>query len=69
MALKLENPNEKLSLETLKLLKRQRHDFLNHLQIIHSLIILDKSPRALEYIEEVAKNSNWLEKSISDNTE
>ncbi|MDL2280997.1 Spo0B domain-containing protein [Selenomonadales bacterium OttesenSCG-928-I06] len=69
MALKLENPSEKLSLETLKLLRRQRHDFLNHLQIIHSLIVLDKSPKALEYIEEIAKDPNWLEKTISDNTE
>lgn len=32
----------------------QRHDFMNHVQIIHSLLQMGKSDRALKYIENMA---------------
>lgn len=34
-------------------LRAQRHDFLNHLQVVHSLIELDEYEDAKEYIEKV----------------
>jgi hypothetical protein len=36
----------------MSLLRRQRHDFLNHLQIISALAQLNKTERILEYIEQ-----------------
>lgn len=37
-------------------IRAQRHDFMNHLQVVHSLIELGESPEALEYIERVYGN-------------
>jgi len=38
--------------QMMSLLRRQRHDFLNHLQIISALAQLNKTERILEYIEQ-----------------
>ena len=46
--------------EVIRLLKIQRHDFVNHLQVIHAMIQLGKSEKALFYIEELAKNPSTL---------
>ncbi|BBB89740.1 MAG TPA: Spo0B domain-containing protein [Methylomusa anaerophila] len=42
--------------EVMKLLRVQRHDFLNHLQVIHAMIQLGKSDKALQYIEKLAQD-------------
>ncbi|MGI6172919.1 MAG: sensor histidine kinase [Christensenellales bacterium] len=34
-------------------LRKQRHDFMNHLQVVYSLLELDSQKEALEYIEQV----------------
>jgi hypothetical protein len=38
-----------------EILRKQRHDFLNHLQVIYGLLQLHKTERALEYIEGMLK--------------
>ncbi len=37
--------------EAIMLLRRQRHDFLNHMQIIYSCLELKKWDKAMEYIQ------------------
>lgn len=38
------------------LLRAQRHDFMNHLQVVHSLIGMDEYESASEYIEKVYRD-------------
>lgn len=42
--------------DLLDILRVQRHDFMNHLQVISGLLQLNKPKRALEYIDEAAEN-------------
>ena len=42
--------------ETLRLLRLQRHDFINHIQVIQALIQLGKSEKALRYIDEMVNS-------------
>ena len=49
-----------LHAEITKLLRIQRHDFVNHLQVIHTMIQLDKSDLALNYIMELSRNPDAL---------
>ena len=44
--------------ESVHLLKIQRHDFINHLQVIHTLLQLGRSEKAITYIEELSKAPN-----------
>lgn len=39
--------------EASRLLRLQRHDFINHIQVIQALIQLGKVDRALRYIDEM----------------
>jgi hypothetical protein len=43
--------------EAARLLRRQRHSFLNHLQVISGWLQLDKPERAKRYVEEVARHA------------
>jgi len=54
--------NHEVSTESVELLRIQRHDFINHLQVIHALLQLGRTEKALMYIENLAKDS----RSISD---
>ena len=49
-----------LHAEITKLLRIQRHDFVNHLQVIHTMIQLGKSDLALNYIMELSRNPDAL---------
>ncbi|MCE5284295.1 MAG: Spo0B domain-containing protein [Pelosinus sp.] len=42
--------------ELIRLLRLQKHDFINHFQVVHGLIQLGKIDRALQYIEDLAKD-------------
>lgn len=42
------------------LLRIQRHDFLNHLQVIHAMIQLGRDEKALEYIEKLAHDPEMI---------
>jgi sensor histidine kinase regulating citrate/malate metabolism len=39
-----------------KALRAQRHDFINHIQVIHGLLKLGRTEKALAYIENLAKD-------------
>jgi len=43
-----------------RLLRVQRHDFMNHLQVIHTLIQMGRTEKALKYIEELAPNPDLI---------
>ena len=42
--------------EASRLLRLQRHDFINHIQVIQALIQLGKVEKALRYIDEMVKS-------------
>lgn len=45
-----------ISPEMTRLLRLQRHDFINHLQVIHGFLQLGKTERAMEYMENLCKD-------------
>lgn len=52
-------------LETLnKTLRGQRHDFMNHLQVVYSLMEMEDYPSAGEYIEKVFKDIQKVNKVL-----
>ena len=57
--------------ELIRLLKLQRHDFINHIQVVHGMLQLGKTERAMQYIEELAKDpalvSHTLEEYKAEN--
>ncbi|MDK2824389.1 MAG: hypothetical protein PWP71_2307 [Clostridia bacterium] len=46
--------------ELLKTNRHQRHDFLNHLQVIWGFLKLNKNDKAIEYIQEVSNHLQSL---------
>lgn len=44
----------------LQFLRRQRHDFLNHLQVVSGFIQLGRPERATEYIQQVSRDLELL---------
>lgn len=51
-------PNQEVCQETIKILRRQRHDFINHIQVAHAYLQLGKIEKALVYLEELANDTN-----------
>ena len=53
-----------------ELLRLQRHDFLNHLQVIHGYLQLNKPEKATDYlmraIDEIRAQGAALEKELED---
>ena len=47
-----------------KLLRAQRHDFINHLQVIHALVQLGRTEKALKYIDELARNPELVSATL-----
>ncbi|KXZ40134.1 Sensor_kinase_SpoOB-type, alpha-helical domain [Alkalithermobacter thermoalcaliphilus JW-YL-7 = DSM 7308] len=45
-----------------KILREQRHDFLNEIQIIYGYIRLNKMDKAIEYINKCSKNAKIISK-------
>lgn len=45
-------------------MRKQRHDFLNHLQVIYSLLELEESKEAIQYIEKVHSDLNRIGKTL-----
>lgn len=56
--------NDEVGAESINLLKIQRHDFVNHLQVIHALLQLGRTEKALAYIEELAKDSRLISDTL-----
>lgn len=47
-------------------LRRQRHDFINHLQVIYALAQLGKTQRVLDYIDELAKDPGLISNALEE---
>ncbi|MDR3589306.1 MAG: Spo0B domain-containing protein [Negativicutes bacterium] len=47
-----------------KLLRAQRHDFINHFQVVHALLQLGRVEKALRYIEELSKDPDLVAKPL-----
>jgi len=58
-------PNSEGCEELERLLRIQRHDFINHLQVIHAFLQLGKVDRAIAYIEELAKDRSMITDVVS----
>ena len=56
--------NPEVSTESIELLKIQRHDFINHLQVIHALLQLGRTEKALIYIEDLAKDASLISDTL-----
>ena len=56
--------NHEVNEEIMDLLKIQRHDFVNHLQVIHALLQLGRTEKALVYIDELAKDSRLISDTL-----
>lgn len=52
--------NEQVCDELLRLLRVQRHDFINHLQVIHAMLQLRRTDKALAYIENLATDDSLI---------
>lgn len=50
--------------ELVRLLRVQRHDFINHLQVVHALIQMGRAEKALAYIERIAHSDILLEEPL-----
>ncbi|MFZ5633444.1 MAG: Spo0B domain-containing protein [Bacillota bacterium] len=46
----------------LEIMSMQRHDFLNHLQVISGLVQLNKNDRVKEYIKQISQEAEMLSK-------
>lgn len=46
--------------ELIRLLKLQRHEFINHIQVAHAMLQLGRTEKALRYLEDVAKDPNMM---------
>ena len=51
-------PNQEVCQEMIKMLRRQRHDFINHIQVVHAYLQLGKVEKALASLEELAADQN-----------
>ena len=43
-----------------KLLRAQRHDFINHIQVVHAMLQLGRVEKAMRYMEDLAKDPELL---------
>ncbi|MDU2065943.1 MAG: Spo0B domain-containing protein [Sporomusaceae bacterium] len=50
--------------EIVRLLRAQRHDFVNHLQVAHALLQLGKADQAQAYLEKVAQDTNMVNETL-----
>ncbi len=47
-------------IELERLLRAQRHDFINHIQVVHAMLQLGRTDKALAYLEELAKDDSLV---------
>lgn len=58
--------NHEVCEETITLLRRQRHDFINHLQVIHAMLQMGRTGKALIYMEELSKDPTLISEVLKD---
>lgn len=62
-----DNENE-VCTELIRLLRVQRHDFINHMQVIHAMLQLGRTEKAMDYIENLAKDPSLVTDSLHTHT-
>ena len=50
--------------EITRLLWAQRHDFVNHIQVVHAFLQLGKVDRAKDYLEKIAKDTDIVNETL-----
>ncbi|EAX48096.1 signal transduction histidine kinase regulating citrate/malate metabolism [Thermosinus carboxydivorans Nor1] len=55
--------------ELIRLLKMQRHDFINHLQVIHAMLQLGRVEKALKYIEDLSHDQALVTEQLANHKE
>ncbi|GBG56453.1 signal transduction histidine kinase [Sporomusaceae bacterium FL31] len=63
-----EAANKEVCDELVRVLRIQRHDFINHIQVIHALLQLGRVEKALKYIEDLAKDPNMMSNPLRMNS-
>ncbi|MDT8902245.1 Spo0B domain-containing protein [Anaeroselena agilis] len=51
---------EEVCEELVRALRAQRHDFINHIQVVHALLQLGRTEKALAYLDDLAKDPEFL---------
>ena len=59
--------NNKTMEDTLKLIREERHDFINHLQCIYALMLTDKHNQATEYLSQISSDCRFNSQVLSIN--
>jgi len=59
-----ESANNEVCDELVRVLRIQRHDFINHIQVIHALLQLGRVEKALTYIEDLAKDPKMVSEPL-----
>lgn len=59
-------PKQTVCEETIHLLHRQRHDFLNHIQVVYAYLQLGKVEKALTYLDGVIVNKDSIDQLIAE---
>lgn len=54
--------------ELIRLLRVQRHDFINHIQVVHAMLELKKFDQAMRYIEDLAKDDCLIADTLAMHT-
>jgi sensor histidine kinase regulating citrate/malate metabolism len=50
--------------ELIRLLRVQRHDFINHMQVVHAMLQLGRTEKAMDYIENLSKDPALVTDSL-----
>lgn len=53
--------NEVVCVAMINLLRRQRHDFLNHVQVVHAYLQMGKDEKALQYLDNAVEKINAID--------
>lgn len=53
--------NEVMCDPMINLLRRQRHDFLNHVQVVHAYLQMGKDKKALQYLDDAVEKINAVD--------
>lgn len=51
--------------ELLRLLRIQRHDFINHIQVVHAMLELKKNDQAMQYLKDLARDDSLISDTLS----
>jgi len=44
-----------------QVLRAQRHEFINHIQVVHAMLQMGRVEKAMKYIEDLAKDPDMVD--------